>query len=1272
MSEGEHQPGVGMRDVAICRPERQPSEPAQVLDVLARVATGRGSGVGALLDAACELGARAALIRQPQSPQRGGEHVDGRGGGSADRGGQDPASRTVTEDALGSEPMERLELPLGDGSAARGTLVLVLPPGLTGARPDLGSAFVVLAGLLARELEPAPGSRRTPLRSVAATTGSTDPAAPLSTGREGGDAAAAAPPDIRATVEASAGGRTEDVGTDRRLQRLRETATALGRLGDEAEIYREVARQLDRTFPFLQLLIASPPHGGGDFTVDFAIDRGEEQPTGNAVQSDSVMAGVLATVALEGRPAHAVDDSDPAAPIIVGVPMLAGLRLIGVLAVRCAAPLPPANEEMMRAFGALAATALASAALYSESQRERRQTDALAEVARAVGASLRLNEVLRLILRHATALLRGEGAYVTLRSAEFLEIVAASDRAEILRGLYLPEDGSISGQVLRSRSVVVVNDADADEQLYRPMQRAVKARRMVVAPLMASEEVIGTLVVLNRATPFDDSDARVLARLADQVAVAIVNARLYEEVMESTREWTVAFDAIATGMLVLDARGRVLRCNASALALLGVDDVRQVIGRPFGTVLLHEPSAEMASLLDTALRERVVVRGTLRSRVRGLMFGIAASPHPYGGAVLTVDDVTTLHSLTERYRLVVETARDAIVISDMSRHIRFANPAAERLFGREGGVTGLPVMDLVVPEQREMVAEHQRTTLAGEPGNYQTVVVGAQGERRIVVVHTAPLRQLGDITGSVSTLRDITAEQRARDAIAASEARYRNLFESAADGICTMDRDGRITSVNSTLRRALGCSAAQLIGASACALVEPEDAPAAAHILERALEGERARGEIRYRNARGRVRMSSLIMSSIVEDGEVVGVLAMARDVTEERLLAAQLLQQEKLAAIGQLVSGVAHELNNPLAGIMAFSQLLLATSLDPEQHDGAVIINDEAVRAAKIVGNLLTFARQQEPQRSAVDLNELVRTIAQLRGYTLREQGVELVLDLHPALPRTWADEHQLHQVVLNLMTNAEQAMENRPQPRRLTVATAHHDQFLEVRVSDTGAGMDAAQLDSVFNPFFTTKDVGRGTGLGLSIAHGIVREHGGELTVRSELGVGTTFLVSLPVESAPQAPAPPAVDVLAGDGSVHSEPRGDTVAAGPQRRQRTVLVVDDEASIRIALRRYLERVGFAVETVAGGRDALATLAVKRFDAILLDLRMPDLAGDALFEMLRESDAEQAARIVFVTGDLRSDLARDFLASTGQPSVGKPFTFDELRGALEEVLGQL
>ena len=230
--------------------------------------------------------------------------------------------------------------------------------------------------------------------------------------------------------------------------------------------------------------------------------------------------------------------------------------------------------------------------------------------------------------------------------------------------------------------------------------------------------------------------------------------------------------------------------------------------------------------------------------------------------------------------------------------------------------------------------------------------------------------------------------------------------------------------------------------------------------------------------------------------------------------MAAQLLQREKLAAVGQLVSSVAHELNNPLAGIMAFSQLLLADAPpSQEQLDALVTINNEARRAARIIRNLLFFARERPPERSPTDLNRVLLDTLELRRYALRADQIEVVTDLEPALPSALADAWQLQQVFLNLLTNAEQALRDYDGPRRVTLRTRRAEDRLMASVEDTGPGIPAESADRIFEPFYTTKSVGEGTGLGLSITDGIVRAHGGEIRVESRPGAGATFIVELPL---------------------------------------------------------------------------------------------------------------------------------------------------------------
>jgi PAS domain S-box-containing protein len=510
--------------------------------------------------------------------------------------------------------------------------------------------------------------------------------------------------------------------------------------------------------------------------------------------------------------------------------------------------------------------------------------------------------------------------------------------------------------------------------------------------------------------------------------------------------------------------------------------------------------------------------------------------------------------------------------------------------------------------------------------------------------------------------RAVSAEHRAL------ADRYTRLVESAADAIATIDERGRLTSVNQALERATGRLRSSLLGEPFVSLFDAGDEHGAATLLRATLGGDPQKRDMRYRRLdgglEGDLRSCAITSTPIVEAGRVTGVLAIMRDVTDEKRLADQLMQQEKLAAVGQLVSGVAHELNNPLAGVMAYSQLLLTSPtlgsgsapVDTiDARDALVTIHEEAKRAAKIVSNLLTFARQHQPERTLADLNRVVTDTLELRRYALRVRQIEVDARLDDNLPLTWADPFQLQQVVLNLIANAEQALESWGGERRITITTSsvcrlgrERGELLVLRVADSGPGIAPEHLSKIFNPFFTTKPVGEGTGLGLSISDGIVREHGGR--IRAEVGPtsGASFVVELPYVPPPDSEL---VDVML-------SPRA-------ARQAQRVLIVDDEASIRGAVTSYLRSQGHAVDTVASGREALALVAQRSYDAILLDLRMPDIPGDVLYRELHEVAPHAAEHVVFLTGDTQNEAARGFLQSTGRPTISKPFLLDELAAVL-------
>jgi len=599
---------------------------------------------------------------------------------------------------------------------------------------------------------------------------------------------------------------------------------------------------------------------------------------------------------------------------------------------------------------------------------------------------------------------------------------------------------------------------------------------------------------------------------------------------------------------------------------------------------------------------------------------------------------------------IVAALPDAVVVTGTDRRVLAANQAGADMLGWQAGeVVGQAIADNVSPGERSHVASREDRVLSGEMQRYETRIVNHRtSEERDVAVSSGPFRMQGEIIGTVATLRDITEPKRAQETLARSEARYRHLVESASDAIVTLDANGRFTTVNHAAENISGYKRDELVGQWFAPMLPDDDLPKALAHFQQALAGETGLFESQFYRKDGEVRTISITYSTPQKDEEV---LCLIRDVTDQKMLQEQLIQSEKMSAIGQLVSGVAHELNNPLAGISAFAQLLLAEKrFPPDQRTAAETIYSEARRASRIVQNLLTFARQHKAEKVPTEINQVLDDTLELRGYELRVRGIDVRREYDETLPDTMADAHQLQQVFLNLITNAEQAMEQRDgHHHRLTVRTRRNADSIRIEIEDTGAGIPANLIERIFNPFFTTKPTGSGTGLGLSISLGIVREHEGRIWAENPPQTGARFVVEVPITE-PRS-----------SGEHASVPQVPTVGSDRLR----VLVVDDEASVRVSLQRYLAGKGHEVETTASGEDALVRLKASKYDAVIVDMRMPDLSGEQLFERLRSNDPSHAERVIFTTGDLVNEQMRRFLDGTGRPCVAKPFEFASFDQAL-------
>jgi len=396
------------------------------------------------------------------------------------------------------------------------------------------------------------------------------------------------------------------------------------------------------------------------------------------------------------------------------------------------------------------------------------------------------------------------------------------------------------------------------------------------------------------------------------------------------------------------------------------------------------------------------------------------------------------------------------------------------------------------------------------------------------------------------------------------------------------------------------------------------------------------------------------LLVSSVRIGAGGGHVWIGRDVTQLRRAERSLVQAERLSAVGEVVAGVAHELNNPLSAVLGYAQLLLAEAKNPQARDLDRIV-DAARRCQRIVWNLLSFARRHPPERHAQDLTACVKQVLELRAYHLHSSRLEVELDLAEELPLVLFDFHQMEQVVLNLLNNAEQALVARGGPGRIALRTRAEGAFVVLEVEDDGPGVPEGIREQVFDPFFTTKEPGTGTGLGLSVSSGLVQEHGGrmELLPPGRLG-GARFAVVLPRVEGPALEAPLSPEA----------PAQARVLAG-----RRVLVAEDEPAILDMLERFLAEEGAAVTGVRDGQEAWEQLAKGNFDLVLADLRMPRLDGRGLYDRIARHRPELLPRVVFATGDVLRQETLRFLEDVPNLILLKPLDLGNMRRALSEVL---
>lgn len=628
----------------------------------------------------------------------------------------------------------------------------------------------------------------------------------------------------------------------------------------------------------------------------------------------------------------------------------------------------------------------------------------------------------------------------------------------------------------------------------------------------------------------------------------------------------------------------------------------------------------------------------------------------------------------DHLRPFLDASLDGVILTDVQGSIIEFNPAAEVMFGQKRGrVLGRPVGAVVVPSHLRAFHDRAMTRRLAAPGDSQNrqrfETEGLRADGSVFPVEltvTDVILPNGDRL-LLAYLRDITARQQLR----MSEERYRLAIRGANDGIFEWDVEHGTAFYSERLEEIVGRKAKDLQGLTAWhANVHADDLPALQEETRRLLRGEIQRIIMEYRITRsdGVERWVQVTAATVRDrEGRVLRVGGSIGDITDRRRAAAEierqreaLYQSEKLSALGSLLAGVAHELNNPLSIVVGQAQMLKEQAAGSMLAERADKIETAAGRCARIARTFLAMARQRRPARRPVQLERVVEDVLGLLDYNLRSAGISIERRFAPDLPPIPADPDQLNQVLTNLVINAQQALAAQANgARRITIAIAASSdgQWIETLVSDNGPGIPDSLRRRIFEPFFTTKPTGSspgsGTGIGLAVSHGIVAAHGGTLEAEAPAdGIGACFRIRLPVGGATQ-------QVPASARQMTTLPSG-----------RHALVVDDESGVADLLAEILRGAGFTVALADGGQAALDLLtATDDVAVILTDLRMPGLDGPGLFARLRMEKPALARRIVFVTGDMLSADIAEFLRESGQPCLEKPFSPEDVRRAVATIL---
>ncbi len=757
--------------------------------------------------------------------------------------------------------------------------------------------------------------------------------------------------------------------------------------------------------------------------------------------------------------------------------------------------------------------------------------------------------------------------------------------------------------------------------------------------------------------------------------------QLFEIISRSQQGYRDLIDSFDDILLAVSLDGQIRAVNRSFSDLVDTP-FQQIIGKPLAD-FVQESSGEGARLVERAMPRFMerrqwagVIQVRLKSQSSPFFFDCVAHAmmrgDKIGGITVLARDISALRKNEARFTELFESLQEGIYITTPDGTIVDVNPALVRMLGYDSKEE---VLKRRVPE---IFVDREERKLVKEEVERQPMIQGKEitlirrDGTSIVCLNTAAA--VRDNSGRVlryqGALMDITERREMERRLHQQQEFARRLVDSFPDLILVLDANAHYTFVSPRCKDVLGYDIEEAQNMAFGGRTHPEDLPAAESLYQDIIAGRQsfASLEIRVRHKLGEWRRIRFNFSPLADEkGNIEGVVLSGRDVTDLKRLEEQLIQAEKLAAMGQMLAGVAHELNNPLTAILGVTELLRERQGEDDSTKRQLeLTHRQARRAARIVQNLLEFSRPASPQKKPLDLSNLLDRTLQLHEHSLRRNNVEVDFRLQPDLPGVIGDANQLIQVFLNLITNAEQAIREVRDTGRIQIRAGRNGNQLAITVQDDGVGIRPESLPRIFDPFYTTKRPGGGTGLGLSICMSIIREHGGNIEAETLPAGGSAFTIYLPiapVESpgTPSAPRKPA-----------SAPSGEVRQAADLLTGRAVLVLDDEESLRMLLQEGLSAHGLRVGCAATTEEALALLERSSYDAFLCDLH---LSSGGFFVNGRESAARileaagaQKPALIYMTGDL-VEGSQEAEGQSEPVCLQKPFRVSDVLSLLREVL---